>query len=234
VDAAKIVPANFTAERWNYRRSAQYGSPHLRLDGQPGQERMTSASAYASQDRRAIFIGVPEMKAVMQMTLAWELSSNGVSMANQAAFTIHELIPFDPVREGFGELEVDLTPRTQTEVTAHTQDAVPSSVSEGRKLYETMGCSACHSTDGTMQGKVGPSWRGLAGSRREMADGSILVSDEAYLKESILRPAAKVPKGFESLDAGMPIYEGVLTAEQVQSLVLFIQSLRDTAPKPAE
>jgi hypothetical protein len=35
-------------------------------------------------------------------------------------------------------------------------------------------------------------------------------ADEAYLRESILNPSAKVVKGFEKFDTGMPIYAGHL------------------------
>ena len=76
-----------------------------------------------------------------------------------------------------------------------------------------------------MAGKVGPSWKGLAGQERKLSDGSLVLADEAYLRESILRPGAKIPQGFEQLDTGMPIYEGVLDDSQVKALVLFIQSL---------
>ena len=107
-------------------------------------------------------------------------------------------------------------------------------IEEGHKLYETMGCIACHSTDGSLAGKVGPTWKGLFGRKRELLDGTVVTADEAYIRESILKPAAKVPKGFEKLDAGMPIYEGVLKDVQVRSLVLFIQSLGETPQRSRE
>ena len=36
---------------------------------------------------------------------------------------------------------------------------------EGERLYQMMGCMACHSVDGTVYGKVGPSWKGLLAER---------------------------------------------------------------------
>ena len=229
LDPASVTPDSFTAERWNYRRTFQYGSPHLRTDGKPGQEPMPASSAYLSADGRSVFVGLPDMKPVMQMQLAFRLSSGGIPFEHSAAFTPYELVAFEPSREGFGAaLTVDLTPRAPIASAANMQVVEPT-VEEGRKLYEAMGCIACHSTDGGLAGKVGPSWKGLFGSRRELIDGSTATADEAYLRESILRPSAKVPKGFAKLDAGMPIYEGVLNDSQVQALVLFIQSLREPA-----
>jgi cytochrome c2 len=172
------------------------------------------------------------MRPVMQMTLSMRLESSGIPFEHSAAFTPHELVPFNPSSEGFGALTVDLTPRAQI-AAANTPAAEPT-VEEGRKLYEMMGCVACHSTDGGLAGKVGPSWKGLFGARRDLIDGSAATADEAYLRESILQPAAKVPKGFDKLDAGMPIYEGVLNDSQVRSLILFIQSLDDTTQASAK
>ncbi|MEA3209716.1 MAG: hypothetical protein QOE70_2773 [Chthoniobacter sp.] len=229
LDPASVLPDSFMVQRWMYQRTAKYGSPHLRLDGTPGQELMPASSAYLSSDGRAVFVGLPDMKPVMQMTLGWRLSHGGAAFEQSAAFTPYELIAFDPQREGFGSLVVDLAPRAPVNPTAL---AAPT-VEEGRKLYEAMGCVACHSTDGSLAGKVGPTWRGLFGRRRDLTDGSSVKADEAYLRESILKPSAKIPKGFEKLDAGMPIYEGVLNDNQIRSLILFIQSLNEPAPAAA-
>ena len=52
-----------------------------------------------------------------------------------------------------------------------------------------------------------------------------MTADEAYLRESILKPAAKVAEGAVNGEAGMPIYEGVLSEEQIESIILFARSL---------
>ena len=49
------------------------------------------------------------------------------------------------------------------------------------------------------------------------------VADDAYLRESILNPGAKVVAGYE---AGMPSFAGVLTDAQIDSVILYIKSLR--------
>jgi hypothetical protein len=218
-------PANYSAERWNYQRTEKYGSPHLKTDGSSGQEWMTASSAYLSEDGQSVMIGFPEMKAgVHQMRVGWGIkSADGLPAQNTAYFTPAELVPFDGVALGFGELKVDLTPRAAVAVALGK-----ASVEEGEKLYQMFGCMACHSTDGTLQGKVGPSWKGLYGSERDIAGKKPfkVKADAAYLRESILNPGAKVVKGFEKFDAGMPIYEGILNKVQVESLVLFIESLR--------
>ena len=217
-------PDSYNAERWNYRRTPDYGSPHLKLDGSTGQEWMTASSAYLSQDGQSVLVGFPDMKVVNQMRIGWGLKgADGSPAQNAAYFSPWELLPFDAKKEGFGDIQVDLTPRKAAAIVA-----VKPTVEEGERMYQMFGCMACHSTDGTLVGKVGPSWKGLFGSERDIAKGTKgkFKADEAYLRESILNPSAKVVKGFEKFDTGMPIYAGILNDSQIESLILYIKTLK--------
>jgi hypothetical protein len=86
-------PDSYSAERWNYKRTAEYGSPHLKLDGSTGQEWMTPSSAYLSKDGMSVLIGIPDMKAgVHQMRIGWGLKSeDGLKAENTAYFSPWEL-----------------------------------------------------------------------------------------------------------------------------------------------
>ncbi len=215
-------PANYSAERWNYLRTAEYGSPHFKPNGGKGQEAMTPSSAYISQDGKSVFIGIPDMKPVMQMRLAWTLATrDGANFEQNAYFTPYELVRFNPTSEGFAPLTVDLTPRNPTAAVA-----TPVTAEEGKRIAELMGCVACHSADGSTLGKVGPTWKGLFGHEVVFADGSKTIANEAYLRESIKEPTAKVVRGFDKSDAGMPSYEGVISDAQIEALILYIKSLR--------
>jgi len=216
-------PANYSAERWNYVRTANYGSPHFKLDGSKGQDAMTPSSAYLSKDGRSVFIGIPDMKPVMQMRVSWALATReGASFEQSAYLTPYELTCFDPATEGFESLTVDLTPRSPQVAAVST----PITAEEGKRVSELMCCVACHSTDGSTIGKVGPSWKGLFGSLVAFADGTKTVANEAYLRESIREPSIKVVKGFEKSDTGMPSYEGVINDTQIESLILYIKTLQ--------
>jgi mono/diheme cytochrome c family protein len=216
-------PDNYSLTSWRYKRTYQYGSPQFKADGTPGIDRHAPSKAYLSKDGRAVFIAVPDMQPVMQMRLGWSLATkSGQPFEHSAYFTPYELTAFDPVAEGFGPLTVDLTPRRLTE-----EEHAPVSVEEGRRLYQLYGCIACHSTENTAVSRLGPSWKGLYGSPRTYAKGVLTaVADEAYLRESILAPAAKVVTGYERGEAGMPSYAGVLTDAQIESILLFIKSLK--------
>jgi len=64
-------------------------------------------------------------------------------------------------------------------------------------VLEKYGCTACHSIDGSPS--PGPTFKGLYGSKRTLANGMIVTADEAYLAESITKPEAKVVKGFDAM-----------------------------------
>jgi cytochrome c2 len=215
--------ASYTAESWHYRRTFQYGSPHLKADGTPGQDWWTPSSAYLSKDGRSIFIGVPDIKPVQQMRLGWSLATtNGETFEGNTYFTPYELAKFDPVAEGFGQIEVDLVPKPSL-----AKATAPASVEEGKRLYQLMGCMACHATDdGVAQPKIGPGWKGLYGRKRDIFKGESVEATDDYLRESIVNPAAKVLKGYEKIEAGMPVYSGVLNDAQIDSLILFIKTLQ--------
>ncbi len=222
LDTSSVDPGNFSVERWNYVRTANYGSPHFKVDGSKGQDAMPASSAYLSKDGRSVFVGLPDMRTVMQMRLGWSLkTATGANFEQSAYFTPRALTPFDPEKDGFGKLVVDLTPRAAI-ATANT----PVTIDEGRRVSELMGCVACHSNDGSLVGKVGPTWKGLFASQRSIVGGAKVVADEAYLRESIKEPAAKVVSGFEKNDTGMPSYEGIMTESQIEALILYIRSLK--------
>jgi cytochrome c2 len=87
-----------------------------------------------------------------------------------------------------------------------------------------MGCIACHSTDGSTEGKTGPTWKGLFGKDRIFTDGSVESANEFYIRTSILEPEKKIVTGYQP---GMASYKGVLTEDQIDSIILYMRSLRE-------
>ena len=214
---------NFSVTSWHYKRTYNYGSPQFKADGSPGIDRLSPSRIYLSNDHRGVFVAVPGMKPVMQMRLAWSLrTAGGEPFQDSAYFTPFELTKFDPRREGFGDITVDLTPRPQSIASAQTVSA-----EEGKRLSQLYGCVACHSTVSTTVSGLGPSWKGLHGSERSYAKGVLrTTADEAYLRESILAPTAKVVTGYERGESGMPSYAGVLSDAQLEAIILFIKTVK--------
>ena len=95
--------------------------------------------------------------------------------------------------------------------------------SSGEKLFQDLACANCHHL--TDQGRC-PNLRNVFGSQVQLSDGTTIKADEAYIRESILNPSAKIVSGYQNI---MPTFEGLVTEEGVLQLVEYIKSL---SPKP--
>ena len=95
-----------------------------------------------------------------------------------------------------------------------------SSPESGQNLSVIKGCAACHAVDDTP--KVGPSWVGLYESQVELADGSTVTADEAYLIESTVEPNAKIVSGYSK--GTMPAIS--LTDDELDAIVDYIKTLK--------
>ena len=93
----------------------------------------------------------------------------------------------------------------------------------GASLFQQLACNSCHLDAG--QGR-GPSLRGIFGKPVQLADGSSVMVDETYLRESILNSQAKVVAGFQPL---MPTFQGLINEEGLVALIEHIRSLSPPA-----
>jgi len=89
----------------------------------------------------------------------------------------------------------------------------------GESLFQQLGCSTCHRSD--TQGR-GPNLVGLFGKAVQLEDGRTVTADENYLRESILSPGEKVVRGFKPI---MPVFQGLVSEEQLNALVAYLKSL---------
>lgn len=93
----------------------------------------------------------------------------------------------------------------------------------GARLFNELACNTCHLDTG--QGR-GPSLKDIIGKPVELADGSTVIADEAYLRESILNSQAKVVQGFQPL---MPTFQGLISEEGLVALIEHVRSLSPQA-----
>jgi cytochrome c oxidase subunit II len=95
-----------------------------------------------------------------------------------------------------------------------------SPASAGQQLYQTLGCASCHGANG--EGGRGPTLAGLVGRDTPLEGGQTVKADEAYIRESILNPGAKVVAGFQPI---MPTFQGQVSEDQLVQIIAFIKSL---------
>lgn len=92
----------------------------------------------------------------------------------------------------------------------------------GQKLFSRLGCNTCHLPEEA--GRC-PSLEGRFGREVLLQTGEKVVFDEAYARESILNPRAKVVAGYRTL---MPTFQGLVSEEGVIQLIAYIRSLSQT------
>jgi cytochrome c oxidase subunit 2 len=92
---------------------------------------------------------------------------------------------------------------------------------EGESLFRQLGCANCHVKDG--HGRA-PNLYGAFGMKVDLADGSSVRFDEAYTRESILYPQAKIVAGYDRI---MPTFHGLISDEGMLKLIEYIKSLGD-------
>jgi cytochrome c oxidase subunit 2 len=91
----------------------------------------------------------------------------------------------------------------------------------GKIQREEKGCATCHSIDGT-KGQ-GPSWKGIYGKMEKLNDGKTVLVDDAYIRESMMFPQAKIVLGFDPI---MPTFQGLLHEQDIRGLTAYIKSLK--------
>jgi cytochrome c oxidase subunit 2 len=92
-------------------------------------------------------------------------------------------------------------------------------VAAGEKKFQQLGCITCH---GDQPGARGPSLRGLFGSPVPLQSGETIVANETYIRESILRPNAKIAAGYQPI---MPTYQGQISEAALLQITAYIKSL---------
>jgi cytochrome c oxidase subunit 2 len=100
---------------------------------------------------------------------------------------------------------------------AGTTDEPPQE--SGARLFTQFRCHTCH--DEAPDARC-PPLKNVFGRTVALADGRMITADEAYLRESIVKPLAKVASGFQPV---MPTYQGQLSEEQIFQLVEYLKSL---------
>ncbi len=112
--------------------------------------------------------------------------------------------------------------------------AQPMTVS-GAELFQQLACHTCHGEEGSGAGisgmaPRGPALAGIFGTQVAMADGSNILADESYIRESILSPMARVTAGWQPI---MPAYQGQVSEEQLTQLISYVRSLSEDGGQQA-
>ena len=92
----------------------------------------------------------------------------------------------------------------------------------GPQLFAERGCKACHSIDGSPL--IGPTLKGIFGKNVVVIAGGkeqTVMTDEAYLRSSVLEPNAEIVKGYPSI---MPMQQ--FSEVEVKALIDYVKQLK--------
>nr|WP_295931763.1 DUF6797 domain-containing protein [uncultured Dyadobacter sp.] len=216
-------PKNFEVKRWNYKRTEEYGSGHFKTDGSTGEEALYVAASYLSPDRKKVLLLVPDMKEIMQVEVNYHIqAADGKKINDQFWFTINESKELDLKRDGFQNVDLALLTAKRPETAVVAVAETPASADKGKEIFQKMACAGCHSEGTRTKGMYGPPFQNLYQSERHFDDGGKVIADEAYLRESILTPSKRIVKGYNE---EMPSFVGVLSDNDIESVILYIKSL---------
>lgn len=95
----------------------------------------------------------------------------------------------------------------------------PAPAVAGRNLFRAHGCSGCHQGDSQVRA---PSLAGVFGRTVPLAGGGTVRADEAYLRDSILRPNKHVVAGYRPV---MPSFQGQISEDEVLQVIAYLKSL---------
>jgi cytochrome c oxidase subunit 2 len=104
--------------------------------------------------------------------------------------------------------------------------AAETPVEAGTRLFTQLGCVTCHNAG---SGALGPNLAGVYGHTVKLMDGTEVVADEDYLRESILNSQAKIVAGFAPV---MPLFKGLISEDQLLQLMAYIKSLGGSGGAP--
>jgi cytochrome c oxidase subunit 2 len=96
----------------------------------------------------------------------------------------------------------------------------------GEMLFTKNACPTCHGAGGSGQiagsKSPGPKLAGIYNTMQPLATGPGIMADENYLRESILRPNAKIVQGYTQVQ--MPAF--VMKDEQLDAVIAYVKSLK--------
>ena len=92
---------------------------------------------------------------------------------------------------------------------------------KGKDIFERMACNACHSLDGSL--KPGPTMKGQFGKKIRHTNGTVMIIDDEYIRQSLLDPLNHIVDGYTPI---MPSYRPVLSHEDIENLLAYIKALK--------
>lgn len=176
LDPASVAPENFSGERWNYRRTKDYGSPEFSVENptRRGHDRLDIFEATLSKDARTVSLAIDDLRPTHQMLLKFKVkTAEGLPIAQTVMHTIH-VVPRDPNARANNLVASRGRPGLKLSLTAPGAKAAEVTVVPGVQLYVARDrASGALTPAGAFQA----SWEGTL--RPELPGDHVLATDAA-------------------------------------------------------
>jgi cytochrome c oxidase subunit II len=97
---------------------------------------------------------------------------------------------------------------------------------QGAQRFREYGCSGCHGAQSTVHA---PPLEGVFGKPVQLQDGSRVIADETYIRDSVLQPTRQVVAGYAPI---MPPFRGQIPEEQLLQIIAYVKSISDQQGAP--
>jgi mono/diheme cytochrome c family protein len=115
-------------------------------------------------------------------------------------------------------------PGANCKVSAALGPPLPGLAGKGQKLFASLNCQSCHTTDGSTS--TGPTVKGLYGGQVKLTSGPTVPADMAYLLTAIRDPDKQIVAGFRPGIMTSAIKPGSVSVAQTKALIAFIKTLK--------
>lgn len=89
----------------------------------------------------------------------------------------------------------------------------------GKALFRSYGCSGCHMGENSRC----PDLAGIYGHAVPLSNGTTVIANEGYIRDSILQPRKQIVAGYPPI---MPDFSGKISEGNLQNIIAYIRSLR--------
>lgn len=114
---------------------------------------------------------------------------------------------------------IEIMPQAEYQAWLERSGTDLSLAAAGEGLFRSYGCSGCHDVQAARRA---PSLAGVYGNVVPLDDGSTVIADERYIRDSILLPRSQVAAGYRPI---MPSFKGRIPEEDLLKLTAYIKSL---------
>ena len=209
-------------EQWRYEPTKNYGGP------KKDKKKLFIKSLGLSINKRLLHLKIDGLKENGHV-IKLKFNHPILSKFKQKNYSPYAYITLQKINhDKFVDAPIELKQKEiKKKETIFQLNPLAQSIKRGEKLFETS-CYNCHNKTATF--KTGPGMKNLYGSKRKIFGNkkTMVIANEAYLKESIIRPQVKLSQEFvdkmKQTNTLMPAFS-FFNKEEINDIINYLKTL---------